>query len=121
MSSPGPKSGTRSNKSNKFFDQNNTCSAWCEGYGPIRRVDGKPPTRYALNNTETEALRRDSYEGARSHPAQLQSAPFAPHLGHAFPCALLSGHMLFLISKVWLSTADWFSRLVLRIARPRCF
>ena len=115
MSRPGPRSGTRSRR---FFAQNNTCSSWCEGCGPIRRVHGKP--RYAVNNTKAEALWRNSYEGARSHPTQLASTPCAPHMGHTFPCAPLSGHML-LFSNLWLCTAGWFSKLVLPIVRPPCF
>ena len=57
MSRPGPKSGTRSSKCSRSLDQNNTCSSWCEGWVPKRRVRGKPTTRYAVNFTRAEALR----------------------------------------------------------------
>ena len=58
MSRPGPKSGTRSSHCSRPLDQNNTCSSWCEGCGPIRRVHGKRPRRYAVNTSKAEALRR---------------------------------------------------------------
>ena len=81
MSCPGPKSGMRNSQCSRPFDQNNTCSSWCEGCGPIRRVYGKPRRRRAMNNPRAEALRSTVAKGARSHPTQLDSTPCAPSIG----------------------------------------
>ena len=96
MSRPRPKSGTRSSQCSRPFDQNNTCSSWCEGCGPIRRVHGKRPRRRAMNNPRAEALRRTATKGTRSHPTQLDSAPCAPSRGYTFSCVPHSGHMTLL-------------------------
>ena len=123
MSRPGPKSGTRSSHCSRPLDQNNTCSSWCEGCGPIRRVDGKRPRRYAVNTSRAEALQRTATKGARSHPTQvLDSTLCAPPRGHTFSCVPHSGHMtLPSLSNLRSYTADWFSKLVLLIVRPPCF
>ena len=111
MSRPGPKSGTRSSHCSRPLDQNNTCSSWCEGCGPIRRVHGKRPRRYAVNTSRAEALRRTATKGARSHPTQvLDSTLCAPPRGHTFSCAPHSGHMTlpssFKFALLWRSTAE---------------
>ena len=92
MSRPGPKSGTRSSHCSRPLDQNNTCSSWCEGCGPIRRVHGKRLRRYAVNTSRAEALRRTATKGTRSHPTQvLDSTLCAPPRGHTFSCAPHTG------------------------------
>ena len=83
MSCPGPKSGTKNSQCSRPFDQNNTCSSWCEGCGPIRGVYEKPRRRRAMNNPRAEALRSTATKGARSHPTQLDSTPCAPSIGAA--------------------------------------
>ena len=121
MSRPGPKSGTRSSQCSRPFDQNNTCSSWCEGGGPIRGVHRKRPTRYAVNITRAEALRRDSYKGARSPSSSVgKYTLYASQGPHVFLCAAHRPHGL-PFSNLWLCTADWFSKLVLPIVRPPCF
>ena len=123
MSRPGPKSGTRCSHCSSPLDQNNTCSSRCEGCGPIRRVHGKRPRRYAVNTSRAEALRRTATKGARSHPTQvLDSTHCAPPRGHTFSCAPHSGHMTYLLlSNLRRYTADWFSKRVLLIVRPPRF
>ena len=91
-SRPGPKSGTKTSKCSKSLDQNNTCSSWCEGRGPIRKAPGKRPTRYTVNFTRAEALRRDSYQGARSSSNLVGQYPV--RLPHVFLCAALRPHDL---------------------------
>ena len=77
---------------NRSFDRSNTCSSLCEGRGPIRRVAGKPPTGYAVNNTTAEALRRTATE-VRG-PIQLSWTVHPVHLfgPHVSLCAARGPH-----------------------------
>ena len=101
---PGPKSGTRRGKSNRFRDQNNTRSSRCAGSRPIRKVRGKPPTGYAVNNTSAEALHSYIRRGV-SIQLTLDSTLCVPLLGHMPPGVPFSSHMLFfLFSNLWLCT-----------------
>ena len=92
MSRPGPKSGTRSSHCSRPLDQNNTRSSWCEGCGPICRVHGKRPRRYAVNTSRAEALRRTATKGARSSVGQYTLC--ASQGPHVFSCAALRPHDL---------------------------
>ena len=101
MSRPGPKSGTRSSKCSRFFDQNNSCSLWCEGGRPSRKVHGKRPTRYAVNISRAEALRWKQLQRC-AVPIQLcwTVHPVCLSWSTRFSCAPHSGHMTFLFFKL---------------------
>ena len=121
MSRPGPRSGTRSNKCSRSLDQNNTCSSRCEGWAPSRRTPGKLPTRYVVSNTTAEALRLKQLQGSRSPSHSVGQYTLCASLGpHVSLCAALRPHALPVFQACGFA-ADWFSKLLLPIARPPGF
>ena len=115
MSRPGPKSGTRSSKSSTFFNQNNACSSSCEGWGPVRRVLGKPPAGCAVNNTNLEAL-REQLPRCSVPSNSVKQYTLCTSLGpHVSLCADLRPHALPVFKLVVMSC-----RLVLQTGVADC-
>ena len=92
-SRPDPKSGARSGKGNRFFDQINICSSWCECRRPIRKVRGKPPTRLAVYHTSAEVCGEQLHGCAVPIHLMLDSAPCVLPVGHMPLCVPFFGHI----------------------------
>ena len=75
MSRPTPKSGGSRREINGPLHQNNICSSWCEGSGPIRKVWGKPPTGFELHITPVEACGEQPHTCAVPIQLRLDSTP----------------------------------------------
>ena len=92
-SRPDPRSGARSGKGNRFFDQNNICSSWCECPRPIRKVRGKPPIGLAVYHTSAEVCGEQLHGCAVPIHLMLDSAPCVLLVGLMPLCVPFFGHI----------------------------